>query len=210
MTSPGERLRRSRYSPSALSSRPSPTADDSLSLSLLLCLTLSKPIFRFLSFTYGHNKEDRRLHLRLHGWLEGTQRVLKRRDPGRWGAMLRHQQRRATRGREASWGPLPLIWSSTALPQRINPVLRTPNHNKGDLDGDERWLARKWPEHNVGAYSVFKWSFLSPRSSPRLEISTYQLVSLRRSIWYIYIYCLYLVLFVKNYIFRDKLCKLSI
>ena len=38
---------------------------------------------------------------------------------------------------------------------------------------------KKWLEHGGGTNRGFKCQFLSPRSSPRLEISTYQLVSLR-------------------------------
>ena len=92
------------------------------------------------------------------------------------------------------------------------PWFNCPGDGEHDPKSGERWLSRKWPEHSGGMDHGFKWSFLYPRSSPRLEIGMYQLVSMRRSIWYIYIYinCLYLVLFGKSCIFREKLWKLLV
>ena len=120
-------------SPPLLFSSISPSQTHTLSFPCLA--SLSKPISFFLTFMYNHIKEGCQLHLWRHAGLEGTQRVSKHRDPGQWGAILRHRQRRIARGSEVSRGPLPSIWQKTTLPQRVNPVLRMPR---------PQWRRSRW------------------------------------------------------------------
>ena len=160
---------------------------------LLLPLRLLLPaIFLYLHSLTENDDHDSDGLPNLHGLMICNSRVLKPQTP-RW--TLPSSSRRAPQCLDGN-GP-----SFSELKAASNSFGR----GQVDLPLGCRWVEEKMARDGHILNHGFNCSFLSPRSSLELESGTYQLISLRVSIWYICMYFLYLVSFAKRCIFWDTL-----